>query len=218
MPTESDEKNKKLLSRRAFLKGAGTVGAATAFATSLADAPQAGGASDGDLHRDDSNSVVQRGKINLTLQINGERKLVTVEPRTTLLSALRHFVDPPMTGTKMVCDHGNCGACTVRLDGKTAYSCMILAADAAGKQIVTAEGLSPDETPLHPVQAAFVAHDALQCGFCTPGFVMSVSTLLADKANPTLDDVKHACAGNICRCGTYPRIYEAALDAAGKKV
>jgi aerobic-type carbon monoxide dehydrogenase small subunit (CoxS/CutS family) len=102
------------------------------------------------------------------------------------------------------------------MDGKPVYSCMVLAADAVDKQILTVEGLSDDPTSLHPVQAAFVEHDALQCGFCTPGFVMSVSALLERNPNPTEADIRHACAGNSCRCGTYPKVFAAALDAAAK--
>ena len=201
------------ISRRGFLKQAGAVGAATALAPlGLGDRPAAEAAED----RDDGKAILQRGKINLTLNVNKKMRKVTVEPRTTLLATLRDHMQPPLTGTKIVCDRGQCGACTVVLDSHTVYSCMVLAADAVGKSITTVEGLAPDPERLTPVQAAFVEHDALQCGFCTPGFVMSVTSLLAHNPNPTEADVRQACSGNVCRCGTYPRVFEAALDAAKK--
>jgi aerobic-type carbon monoxide dehydrogenase small subunit (CoxS/CutS family) len=164
---------------------------------------------------DDSRSEVHAGTVTISLSINGAQRKVTVEPRTTLLSALRDRLQPPLTGTKLVCDRGSCGACTVLLGGKPVYSCMTLAVDVVDKPIITIEGIADDPDHLHPVQAAFIEHDALQCGFCTPGFVMSVTHLLSDNPKPTLDDVRHACAGNVCRCGTYPRVFEAALAAAG---
>lgn len=218
MPTDHnnnhDSDSQRLLSRRAFLKGAGAAGAATALAAGIAsETPTAIADTAGKL-LDDSRSKVQKGAINLTLTINGAPRVVTVEPRTTLLGAIRHYLDPPLTGTKVVCDRGTCGACTVHMDGKPVYSCMILAADAVGHSIRTVEGLSPDDQHLHPVQEAFVEHDALQCGFCTPGFVMAVTSVLEANPHATTDDVKHGCAGNLCRCGSYPRIYEAAAEAA----
>lgn len=194
------------VSRRQFLKGASALGAASALVPTLLER----GAGDAD----DSQAAVQRGTINLTLNINGQKRVARVEPRTTLLNTLRNHLDPPLTGTKIVCDRGACGACTVQIDGRTAYSCMVLAADAVGKKITTVEGLSADEEHLHPVQAAFVEHDALMCGFCTPGFVMSVTDYLEKNPHPSLAQVKHACAGNTCRCGTYPKIFEAALAAS----
>jgi len=131
----------------------------------------------------------------------------------TLLEALRGPLG--LTGAKLVCDRGACGACTVHLDGAPVNACMMLAIDARGHEIITVEGLG---TParMHPVQRAFVESDALQCGFCTPGMVMSVTAALAANPAPTLDDVKHAVAGNICRCGTYPHVFKAALAAAAK--
>jgi aerobic-type carbon monoxide dehydrogenase small subunit (CoxS/CutS family) len=129
----------------------------------------------------------------------------------TLLDALRGHLG--LYGTKLVCDRGACGACTVFLDGNPVTSCMILAADARGHGITTIEGLgSPGR--MHPVQAAFVQNDALQCGFCTPGMIMSITAALKRNPRATLDDIKHAVAGNICRCGTYPHVFQAALAAA----
>ena len=139
---------------------------------------------------------------------------MTAEPRHTLLDVLRNRLD--LTGAKPICDRGSCGGCTVLVDGQPVYSCMMLAVDAVGKEITTIEGIS-DGQRLDPVQQAFVEHDALMCGFCTPGFVMSVKALLNRNPNPTLDDVKAAVSGNLCRCGTYPRVFEAALAAARMK-
>src|SRR5207237_8359109 len=153
------------------------------------------------------------GTRRTTLKINGESQTVDVEPRTTLLNARRDQLD--LTGAKKVCDRGSCGCCTVIADGKPVYSCMMLAVDAQGKKITTVEGLGSPEK-MSPVQEAFVEHDALMCGFCTPGFVVSCSALLAKHPNPTLDQVKEACTGNVCRCGTYPRVFEAAMAAAQK--
>jgi aerobic-type carbon monoxide dehydrogenase small subunit (CoxS/CutS family) len=121
-----------------------------------------------------------------------------------------------LTGTKIGCDRGACSACTVWLDGTPVSSCMTLALDARGKAVTTIEGLA-DGDKLHPVQQAFVDHDAMQCGFCTPGMVMSCAALLNRKPDPTLDDVKHAISGHICRCGAYPNIFNATLSVAGKK-
>jgi aerobic-type carbon monoxide dehydrogenase small subunit (CoxS/CutS family) len=147
----------------------------------------------------------------MVLNINGQDRPIRAEPRTTLANVLRNELD--LTGTKIVCDRGSCGGCTVMVDGKAVYSCMMLAVDAIGKKVTTVEGLAPSGG-LDPVQAAFVEKDALMCGFCTPGFVVSIRSLLNTNTNPTLEDVKAACAGNICRCGTYSRVFEAALAAA----
>jgi aerobic-type carbon monoxide dehydrogenase small subunit (CoxS/CutS family) len=145
------------------------------------------------------------------LKVNGADKQVEVEPRTTLAEALRVKLD--MTGTKVVCDRGACSACTVWVDGTPVCSCMTLAVAAQGKQIKTIEGLANGDT-LHPVQEQFIACDAMQCGFCTPGMIMSCAALLERNKNPTLEDVKEAVSGNLCRCGTYPKVFEATLNAA----
>lgn len=203
------------LSRRQFLRGAGAASVAAALAPGLPGLTERGEAAV-EAVRDDSRAAVQRGTIRLTLNVNGAKRTALMEPRTTLLNALRNHLEPPVTGPKIVCDRGACGACTVEMDGKTVYSCMTLAADAVGKKITTVEGVSPDEAHLHPVQAAFVEHDALMCGFCTPGFVMSVRNCLDKNPRATLAEIKHACAGNTCRCGTYPKVFEAALAAAQK--
>jgi xanthine dehydrogenase YagT iron-sulfur-binding subunit len=156
-------------------------------------------------------TVIGPGPAQLTLRVNGARQTVTVEPRVTLLNALRNHLD--LTGAKQVCDRGACGGCTVLLDGDPVKACMMLAADAEGHEITTVEGLGTPEN-LSPLQAAFVEADALQCGFCTPGFVVSGTALLASNPSPTLDEIKDGLAGNLCRCGTYSRIFEAVQKTA----
>jgi xanthine dehydrogenase YagT iron-sulfur-binding subunit len=157
------------------------------------------------------------GSVDIVLDVNGARRNVNVEPRTTLLNALRNHLEPAVTGPKLVCDMGSCGACTVLMDGKNVYSCLVLAVDAVGKKLTTVEGFGTPEK-MSAVQAAFVEHDGLMCGFCTPGFVTTISAYLKKNANPTLDEVREACKGNFCRCGTYPRVFEAALAAAKSKI
>ncbi len=196
-------------SRRRFLKGVGIAGAGAALADHLAQTAEA----ETRAAQAQAAKLPTAATLNLTLDVNGRRRPVSVEPRTTLLSALRSHLDPPVTGAKLVCDQGTCGACTVLLDGKPVYSCLVLAADAAGKKVTTVEGLGTPENP-NAVQAAFVEQDALMCGFCTPGFVTTISAYLKKNPNPTLAEVREACKGNFCRCGTYPRIFEAALAAA----
>ncbi|MCL6642406.1 MAG: (2Fe-2S)-binding protein [Candidatus Bipolaricaulota bacterium] len=151
------------------------------------------------------------GKTPIALIVNGQAHEVLVEPRRTLLDVLRK--DLGLTGAKKACDEGTCGACTVLLDGKPIYACMALALECEGGAIETIEGLARDGK-LHPIQQAFIEEDALQCGFCTPGQIMSVKALLDSNPNPTLEDVKRALSGNLCRCGAYPKIFKAALRAA----
>jgi aerobic-type carbon monoxide dehydrogenase small subunit (CoxS/CutS family) len=189
------------VSRRSFLKGAGGVAAASSALTA-AQAMARGGT----LERHSGFSEIE-------LSINGELRKLRVEPRTTLLNALRNHLEPALTGAKPVCEQGSCGACTVFVDKKPVYACMLLALDCLDKSITTVEGLSKDGV-LTPVQEAFVAHDALMCGFCTPGFVMSVTACLEKNPKASNAQVKQACSGNLCRCGTYPRIFEAAQAAA----
>jgi carbon-monoxide dehydrogenase small subunit/xanthine dehydrogenase YagT iron-sulfur-binding subunit len=147
----------------------------------------------------------------LTLQINGRAMNVVADPGTTLVEVLRDQLG--LTGTKIGCDRGACSACTVWLDGEVASSCMTLVLDARHRTITTIEGLADGES-LHPVQRAFVEHDAMQCGFCTPGMVMSCAALVDRNPDCTLDDVKAAVSGHLCRCGTYPNIFAATLSAA----
>lgn len=195
-PPADDDAPVKGVSRRTFLKTAGVGAAASGL---VAAAPSAGPA------------MLGPEAVPLALRINGGPRTVTVEPRVTLLRALRNHLD--LTGAKEVCDRGACGACTVLLDGKPIASCLMLAADAVGHDITTVEGLGTPEK-MNAVQAAFVEKDALQCGFCTPGFVVASTALLERNPDPTLEEVKDGLAGNLCRCGTYPRVFEAVLKAA----
>jgi carbon-monoxide dehydrogenase small subunit/xanthine dehydrogenase YagT iron-sulfur-binding subunit len=157
-------------------------------------------------------SVLGPGEQPLALIVNGRSRTILADPATTLVDALR--IGLGMTGTKIGCDRGACSACTVWLDGEPVASCMTFAVDAQGKKITTIEGLAEDGR-LHPVQAAFVEHDAMQCGFCTPGMIMSCAALVERNPKCTLDDVKGAVSGHLCRCGTYPNVFKATLAAVG---
>jgi len=152
------------------------------------------------------------GEVPVTLTINGRRHQLSVEPRVTLLDAMRTRLE--ITGQKRVCDRGACGACTVIIEGRTYYSCSMLAIEAQGKNIRTVDGLANGNT-LHPVQQAFCDNDGLMCGFCTPGFVMATVALIEKYPNPTPAQVKRGLDGNICRCGTFTRIMEAATSVKG---
>lgn len=147
----------------------------------------------------------------ILLDVNGVQRAVAVEPNMTLAEVLRGPLN--LTGTKIGCDRGACSACTVWLDRTPVLSCMTLAVDVGERKIVTIEGLARDEQ-LHPVQSAFVTRDAIQCGFCTPGLVMSCAALVEKNPNPSREDVKAAISGHLCRCGTYPHVLDAMLDAA----
>ena len=149
----------------------------------------------------------------LDLTINGERVEVQIEPGTTLQQLLHDTLG--MTGTKEGCGAGLCGCCTVMVDDMAVKSCLILALQVRGRTVKTIEGLAQEEV-LDPVQEAFIEHDASQCGYCTPGMVMTCAHLLDNNSNPTLEDVKNATRGNLCRCGTYPHVFKATLDAAKK--
>jgi xanthine dehydrogenase YagT iron-sulfur-binding subunit len=154
------------------------------------------------------------GKVPVTLNVNGKKLSADLEPRVTLLDALRERFD--LTGAKRVCDRGACGACTVLLDGKPVYACAVLAIDAQGSKITTIEALAEGDA-LSPVMQAFVAHDAQQCGFCTPGFVVATTYFLQQHPKPTAEDIRHGLSGNYCRCGTYDGIRAVALAHAGGK-
>ncbi len=195
------------VSRRSFLKAFGTSAAtvATAQVNTVAD----------ELAKANGEKTLGPGPVPITLQINGKAQKFQVEPRVTLLEVLRNLT--PLTGSKEVCDRGTCGACTVLFDDAPIYSCSKLAIEAQGHAITTIEGLAKDGK-LTKVQQAFVDQDALMCGYCTPGFVMSVTALLKKTPKPTKEQVKHACAGNLCRCGTYPRVMQAVFKAAGVPV
>lgn len=195
-------------SRRKFLRGVGAVGVGAL----VVDPRPLLGADETPAAAKSAGEVIS-GPVQIVLNVNGQNHAVTVEPRTTLLNALRNNLEPGITGPKLVCDMGTCGACTVLLDDKPVYGCLTLAIDAAGRKITTSEGLGTPGS-MNPVQAAFVEKDAMMCGYCTPGFVTSISGLLKRNPHPTLEEVKEACKGNFCRCGTYPHIFQAALAAA----
>jgi len=148
---------------------------------------------------------------SITLKINGMVQTLKVEPRMTLAEALRGPLG--LTGTKIACNRGACSACTVWIDGAPICSCMVLAIDVNARNVTTIEGLAHGGR-LHPVQSAFIEHDALQCGFCTPGMIMSCAALLEQTPSPKADDVRAAISGHYCRCGTYPHVIAAALSAA----
>ena len=195
----------KGFSRRAFLKGAGVTVSAGVIATEGLLAPAAASA------KPLPGALAGPGPVPITLKINGKTHNLQLEPRVTLLDALRDHLD--LTGAKKVCDRAVCGSCTVLLDGKAAYSCGVLAIEAQHYEITTIEGLAA-EGELSPVSAAFVDHDAQQCGFCTPGFVLAVTAFLKEHPNPSYEEVTAGLGGNLCRCGTYMGVREAALDAA----
>lgn len=187
-------------SRRSFLK---TVGVGPLAASVLAPSTVEGQPAIRELGP---------GEVAIELTVNGRKHALSVEPRVTLLDALRTRLG--ITGQKRVCDRGSCGACTMMVEGKTVYACTMLAIEAVGKNIRTVEGLTQG-TVLHPVQQALCETDGLMCGFCTPGFVVSTVALLEKTPNPTAEQAKRALDGNICRCGTYARVLEAALKAKG---
>jgi aerobic-type carbon monoxide dehydrogenase small subunit (CoxS/CutS family) len=203
-PEDGTEEEPGGVSRRDFLKGVG-VGGGVLGVGILASAVPA--AKPGEPRR------FGPGAVPLTLTVNGQARSVTVEPRATLLDALRDRLD--LTGAKRVCDRGECGGCTILLDGRPVYACMMLAIDARGRKITTIEGLGAPGR-LHPLQESFIEKDAMQCGFCTPGMVVAAKGLLDAVPRPSLDQVKEGLAGHLCRCGTYPRIFEA-VQAASRR-
>lgn len=192
------------LTRRAFLKGLGTsvVGAAALGASNVAQ-----GLAEADAEREQGPDAVP-----VTLTLNGEQRTFRLEPRITLLEALRTHAG--LTGAKESCDRATCGACTVLRNGEPVYACSLLAIEAQGAEITTIEGLAKDSR-LTALQQAFIDHDGIQCGFCSPGMVLTLAALLRRNPHPTEAEVRQACAGNLCRCGTYPRVFAAALAAGG---
>jgi xanthine dehydrogenase YagT iron-sulfur-binding subunit len=203
---KTKRKKSKVYTRRAFLKGMGGGAAGTALATRFLGRGLAEG------QEGASTAQVYTSK-SITFTLNGRSVSIEVEPRETLLEVLRDRLK--LTGTKKTCDRGECGGCTVILDGQPVYSCMFLAIRADGKKVRTIEGLA-DGDALHPVQQAFIEKDGYQCGFCTPGFIMSSAALLQKTQAPSLPEIKAALSGNICRCGNYAKIYEAVAAAAPK--
>ena len=185
----------------------------TAGVGSLATAVTAAGAAEAEAQA--GPRVVGPGDVPVALTVNGKRVDLRIEPRVTLLDALRNRAD--LTGNKRVCDRGSCGACTMIVDGRTVYACSTLAIDVQGKQIRTVEGLASSGS-LNAVQQAFCDVDALMCGFCTPGFIVAATALLERTPNPTSEQIRRGLDGNICRCGTFVRIMEATVAAAAKGV
>ena len=194
------------LSRRGFMKGAGVSAAGVALLDGCTEALQRDA-----VRAKAQPKVVGPGAVPVTLNINGQPRRVSVDPRTTLAETLRDELE--LTGTKVVCDRGACSACTVSRDGTPVCSCMTLAIDTVGKEIKTIEGLA-DGDRLHPVQAAFVEHDALQCGFCTPGMIMASRQLLERTPQPSEEEIRHGLEGNLCRCTGYQNIVDAIRDCA----
>lgn len=201
MSDQYDPKKTLSVSRRGFLKGIGVGTVATGLIPAVRPTEAA----------EESGHDRGPGEFPITLTVNGQKRRLNVEPRVTLLDALRNRLE--LTGSKKVCDRGTCGACTILLDGQVAYSCSILAVEAEGREITTIEGLGTPEN-MSPVQKAFVANDAQQCGFCTPGFVVACTGFLKRNPKPTLEEVRSGLGGNLCRCGTYVGITQAVLDAA----
>lgn len=195
------------ITRRSFLKGTG-IGAASLAAVRL-QLPAVVAKEQGPTA-----AAVGPDPVPVTLQVNGQTYTIRVEPRVTLANALREHL--ALTGTKVICDRGMCGGCTVLLDGEPVLACMLLAIAVQGKAIRTVEGLAQSDTQLDPLQDAFINYDALQCGYCTPGMLMSCRALLDRNPKPNLADIKAAISGNICRCGTYPHVFAAVLAASGQ--
>jgi aerobic-type carbon monoxide dehydrogenase small subunit (CoxS/CutS family) len=195
------------VSRRSFIQTVGLSAAAGAIAESARAATPAAPADAAAV------SIVGPDPIDVELRVNGVMRRLRIDPATTLLEALRFDLD--MTGTKEVCDRGACGACSVLLGGRLAAACMTLAIDAEGRDVTTIEGLS-DGDRLDPIQTSFIRHDALQCGYCTPGLVVAAKALLNETPRPSLEQIKRGLSGNICRCGTYTNVFNAVLEASGQ--
>jgi xanthine dehydrogenase YagT iron-sulfur-binding subunit len=198
------EKKRNALTRRDFLKGFGSGALGAAVAPKL-------------LSQEAESIQTKKGEIpfytkkHITMTVNEKEITMVVEPQETLLDVLRDKLN--LTGAKKMCDRGECGGCTILLDGKPVYSCMYLAIRADGANITTVEGLA-SKGKLDPVQQAFIDKDGYQCGFCTSGFLMSSVAFLKKTKNPQLEDIKKALSGNLCRCGNYFKIYQAVEEAA----
>ena len=197
MPKREDEAG---FSRRSFLKTVGASGVAAGVLTQVSDANA------------QAARAVGPGAVPVTLNVNGQALRLSIEPRVTLLDALRMHANPPQTGNKRGCVRGACGACTMLVDNRPVYACSTLAIEVQGKRIRNVDGLASGDR-LHPVQQAFCEKDALMCGFCTPGFIMATVALLEKIPRPTEEQVRKGLDGNICRCGTFVRIKEAAMTA-----
>lgn len=199
------------VTRRTFIQTLGVGAAATAVGT---DDPAEARTP---MSRAQDPEVLGPDPFNVTLRVNGSDLTTPIDPATTLMETLRWHLN--LTGTKEVCDRGSCGACSVLLDGQVVMSCMMLAVDAVDREIATVEGLAPDADAgdLDPLQEAFIRHDALQCGYCTPGLLIACRALLNETPQPTLDEIRKGISGNICRCGTYTNIFNAVLEASGQQ-
>ena len=209
--SDKDKKQDANISRRSFIKGVGTGTVAATVAPTIL----VGDEKSAEAQTDEAISTAE-----IQLNINDTVYEIEVEARTTLLTVLRDGIDTggnnvDLTGAKLICDRGECGGCTVLVEGKSVYACMMLAMDAQGKQITTVEGIANGDD-LHPVQEAFIKHDAMMCGFCTPGFIVSSVALLNENKKPTTTEIKEGLSGNTCRCGTYPFIIDAVETAAQK--
>ena len=210
--TDQESRGRKDVSRRGFIQTLGLAGV-------TANLPVLGGCAGGETAPQIPAEGVGPGAVEVSLRVNGQAVQVKIEPRVTLLDALRDHLklgsaDPvDLTGSKRACDRGSCGACTMIVGGKTVYSCTTLAIEAQGKEIRTVEGLAKGDQ-LHPVQEEFIACDGLQCGFCTPGFVMAGVACLEKNPNASREEIRKCLDGNICRCGTQPRSLEAVSKAA----
>ncbi len=203
---DDNGKKRKGISRRGFIKLVG----AGALATTVGDAVKPGRAAAATAAE-----VTEKGEtVRISLRVNGRRHRLKVEPRWSLLEVLREKLG--LTGSKLGCGRGECGACTVLIDGQPRYACLTLAPEAEGKEITTVEGLMKGEE-LGPVQQAFLANDAMQCGYCTPGQIMAAEGLLRMNPNPSLDEIRRQMSGNLCRCGSYAHIFKAVEDAAKMK-
>jgi len=221
-PIGPRRETKGSVSRRGFIKGlgAGGIGSALAPAAVLGAGTVATAGTLATEISAQQGELMGPGRVPRRLNVNGRAISVEVEPRETLLDVLRQdrasdgeYID--VTGNKRVCDRASCGACSMLVDGRLTYGCTMLAIEAQGHEITTVEGLGTPDS-MHAVQAAFVEADALMCGFCTPGMVVAVAALLQDNPDPSREQIRRALDGNICRCGTYPRIFEAAEMAAAR--
>ena len=200
-------KKRKGISRRGFIKLVG----AGALASTVGDTVKPGRAAGAAVPAE----VTEPGEtLRITLRVNGRRHRLKVEPRWSLLEVLREKLG--LTGSKLGCGRGECGACTVLIDGQPRYACLTLAPEAEGKEITTVEGLMKGEE-LGTVQQEFLAHDAMQCGYCIPGQIMAAEGLLRANPNPSIDAIRRGMSGNLCRCGSYAHIFKAVGDAAKTK-
>ncbi len=217
MPHDLESRGDPGVSRRSFIKTVGVSAAGTALAASAQGAAAALKA--GNTTSNAADDATQGpGPIDITLRVNGANLKATIDPATTLLECLR--INLGHTGSKEGCDRGACGACSVHIDGKLAASCMMLAIDAVGSEITTIEGLAKGVGGgmLDTIQEHFIKHDAMQCGYCIPGFVMAARAMFNKTPKPTLDQIKHDLSGNICRCGCYTNMFNACLEASGQPV